>query len=77
MSKMGRPPKDPELLKRFAKNLKKYAKAKHLTQKAIAIQMNLKPQTVSRWFNAISLPTEVNLIELLEILDVRREQIFE
>ena len=77
MAKMGRPPKDPELAKRFAKNLKKYAKAKNLTQIAIAVATGQKPQTVSRWFLGISMPTEANLIQLLEVLGVSREQMFE
>ena len=73
----GRPPKDPELAKRFVKNLKKYAKAKHLTQKAIAVALGETPQRVSNWFVGVSMPPEELLIELLEVLGVTREQIFE
>ena len=76
MARMGRPPKDPELAKSFVKNLKKYAKAKNLTQQAIAIATGQKPQTVSRWFLGISMPTEENLIQLLDVLGVTREQMF-
>lgn len=76
MARLGRPPKDPQVAKRFVKNLKKYAKAKHLTQKAIALQMGLKPQAVSRWFLGIVMPTEANLIKLIEVLGVTREQMF-
>ena len=77
MARLGRPPKDPELAKRFVKNLKKYAKAKHLTQKAIAVVLGVPPQRVSNWFVGVSMPPEELLIQLIEVLGVSREQMFE
>jgi len=75
MARMGRPPKDPKLLKRFSKNLARISKSKYLTQKAIALQMGLKPQVVSEWFRGISMPTETNLIQLIDVLDTTREEL--
>ena len=76
MAKRGRPPKDPQLAKRFQKNLKKYAKAKHLTQKAIALALDESQQRVSNWFLGVSMPPEEVLNQLLEVLGVTREQMF-
>ena len=75
MARMGRPPKDPNLVKRFSENLARIAKSKFMTQQAIAIEMGLKPQVVSRWFRAISMPTEANLIRLIDILGTTREEL--
>ena len=75
MANMGRPPKDIDLAKRFSRNLARISKSKFLTQKAIAIQMGLKPQAVSNWFRGISMPTEANLIQLIEVLSTTREEL--
>ena len=77
MARLGRPPKDPEVADRFKNNLKKYAKAKHMTQKAIALALGETPQRVSNWFVGVSMPPEEVLNQLLEVLGVTREQMFE
>ena len=71
----GRPPKDTDLAQRFSKNLARISKSKFLTQQAIAIEMKIKPQVVSRWFLGVSMPTETNLIQLIKVLGTTREEL--
>ena len=75
MARMGRPPKDPDLVKRFSENLARIAKSTFMTQQAIALQMGLKPQVVSRWFRGISMPTETNLSQLIDVLGTTRKEL--
>ena len=75
MAIKGRPPKDPDKVKRFSENLARISESKALTQKAIVIQTGLKQQTVSKWFLGLAIPTEANLIQLIEVLGTTREEL--
>ena len=75
MANIGRPPKDTDLAKRFPQNLARISKSKFMTQKTIAIKMGLKPQVISNWFRGINVPTEANLIQLIEVLGTTREEL--
>lgn len=59
----------------LAKNLKKYRIAKSSTQQALAEQLSVSPQSVSKWECGQSVPELDKLCALAEILDVSLEML--
>lgn len=59
----------------LAKNLKKYRIAKSITQQALAEQLSVSPQSVSKWECGQSVPELDKLCALAEILDVSLEML--
>ena len=54
----------------FRNNVKKFRKAKHLSQEDFALRLNVVRQTVSKWENGSSLPDIQMLLEIAQVLDV-------
>lgn len=59
----------------LAKNLKKYRIAKNITQQALAEQLMVSPQSVSKWECGQSVPELDKLCALAELLDVSLEML--
>ena len=59
----------------LAKNLKKYRTAKNITQQALAEQLSVSPQSVSKWECGQSVPELDKLCLLAEILEVSIEML--
>ncbi len=59
---------DRELKKTLSENLMKQLKANGLSQKQLAEDLDLCPQTVNSWVHGISYPNEKNLSRLLSYL---------
>lgn len=75
MAKMGRPPKDLEMIKRFSENFERIRKAKHITQKMVADYAKVQPQAVSYWSRGLSMPSGKTLGLAAEFLGVSREEL--
>ena len=75
MAKMGRPPKDLEMMKRFSKNFERIRKSKYITQKMISDALEINQQTVSKWSRSLSMPTGNNLTKVADYLGVSREEL--
>lgn len=54
----------------LSENIKKIRKSKGLTQKDLAIQLNVVRQTVSKWEQGLSVPDSEMLISLSKVLDI-------
>ena len=54
----------------FQYNVKKYRKAKHLSQEAFAMELSVVRQTVSKWEKGSSLPDVQTLLKIAEVLEV-------
>ena len=54
----------------FQYNVKKYRKAKHLSQEAFAMELCVVRQTVSKWEQGTSLPDVQTLLKIAEVLEV-------
>ena len=54
----------------FQHNVKKYRKAKKLSQEDFAIKLCVVRQTVSKWEKGFSLPDVQMLLKIAEVLDV-------
>ena len=54
----------------FQHNVKKYRKAKNLSQEDFAIKLCVVRQTVSKWEKGLSLPDVQMLLKIAEVLDV-------
>ena len=54
----------------FQDNIKKYRKAKHISQEDFAMQLSVVRQTVSKWEKGSSLPDVQMLLKIAEILEV-------
>ena len=59
----------------LAKNMKKYRMAKNITQQALAEQLGVSPQSVSKWECAQAVPEIAKLCAAAEILDVELEML--
>ena len=59
---------DRELKKTLSENLRKQLEANGLTQKQLAEDLEIRPQTVNSWVLGISYPNEKNLGRLLSYL---------
>ena len=68
MTKIGRPRKNPEIIRRFCKNLNVHLEKPHITQQAIADALEINPQSVSYWSRGGGMPTQRNLVKLAEFL---------
>ena len=53
----------------LSENIKKIRKSKGLTQKDLALQLNVVRQTVSKWEQGLSVPDSEMLISLSEVLE--------
>ena len=51
-------------------NIKKYRKAKGLSQEELAERLNVVRQTVSKWENGLSVPDSQSLIRIGCVLDI-------
>ena len=54
----------------FQDNIKKYRKAKHISQEDFAVKLSVVRQTVSKWEKGSSLPDVQMLLKIAEILEV-------
>ena len=54
----------------FQDNVKKYRKAKHLSQEDFAMKLNVVRQTVSKWEKGFSLPDVQMLLQIAQVLEV-------
>ena len=54
----------------FSENLKKYRKAKRLSQEDFALKLNVVRQTVSKWEKDLSMPDVQMLLNIAEVLEV-------
>ena len=54
----------------FQYNVKKYRKAKHLSQEDFAMKLHVVRQTVSKWEKGTSLPDVQMLLKIAEVLEV-------
>lgn len=54
----------------LSENIKKIRKSKGLTQKDLALQLNVVRQTVSKWEQGLSVPDSEMLISLSKVLDI-------
>ena len=54
----------------LSENIKKIRKSKGLTQKDLALQLNVVRQTVSKWEQGLSVPDSEMLISLSKVFDV-------
>lgn len=52
-------------------NIKRLRKAKGLSQKELAVKLNVVRQTVSKWEQGLSVPDSDMLIKLAEVLDTK------
>lgn len=51
-------------------NIKKYRKAKGMSQEEVAVRLNVVRQTVSKWENGLSVPDAEMLINMAELFNV-------
>lgn len=51
----------------IGENIKKLRKAKRMTQKEVANQLNVTPQTISKWERNISYPDLDMLVKLSQL----------
>ena len=51
-------------------NIKKYRKAKGLSQEELAVRLHVVRQTISKWEKGLSVPDADVLIRMAEVLDV-------
>lgn len=51
-------------------NIRKYRKAKGLSQEEMAVRLNVVRQTVSKWENGLSVPDAEVLINMADLLDI-------
>lgn len=54
----------------FSENVKKYRKAKNLSQEELALKLCVVRQTVSKWEKGLSVPDIEILMKLAEILNI-------
>ena len=54
----------------FSENLKKFRKAKRLSQEDFALKLNVVRQTVSKWEKDLSMPDVQMLLKIAEVLEV-------
>ena len=54
----------------FSENVKKYRKAKNLSQEDLALRLSVVRQTVSKWEQGLSVPDIEILMKIAEVLDV-------
>ena len=59
---------DRKLKKTLSENLKKQLEANGLTQKQLAEELEIRPQTVNSWVLGVSYPNEKNMSRLLTYL---------
>lgn len=57
------------------KNIKRFRKAKGISQEEMAVELNVVRQTVSKWENGLSVPDADVLIQIAELLDVSVSQL--
>lgn len=57
------------------KNIKRFRKAKGISQEEMAVKLNVVRQTVSKWENGLSVPDADVLIQIAELLDVSVSQL--
>ena len=56
-------------------NIKRFRKAKGLSQEEMAVKLNVVRQTVSKWENGLSVPDADVLLDIAQLLDVSVEQL--
>ena len=61
----------------FQDNVKKYRKAKHLSQEDFAMKLCVVRQTVSKWEKGSSLPDVEMLLKIAEVLEVTVNDLLE
>lgn len=61
----------------LAFNIKKYRKAKGLTQSALARTLFVSPQAVSKWESGLSAPDIENLCKISNVLQVSTDALLE
>lgn len=54
----------------LSQNIKKYRKAKGMSQEELAVRLHVVRQTVSKWENGLSVPDAQVLIQLSQLLEV-------
>ena len=54
----------------IGENIKKLRKAKRMTQKEVANQLNVTPQTISKWERNISYPDLDMLVKLSQLFHI-------
>lgn len=59
----------------FAKQLKTYRQARQLSQEALAKQLLISRQSISKWENGDATPDMENLVKLSEILKVSLDEL--
>ncbi len=59
----------------FAERLRERRGAVGITQASVARQLNVTPQTVSKWERGVSVPDIDNLIELAKLLNVSVDEL--
>lgn len=64
-------------MKVFADNLKLKLKENKISQKKLAVELNLKQQSVSRWINNSSEPGMEDLIKICTILNTSPNELLE
>lgn len=57
------------------KNIKRFRKAKGISQEEMAVELNVVRQTVSKWENGLSVPDADVLIQIAQLLDVSVSQL--
>lgn len=57
-------------VKRLASNIRFYRKQKMITQRDLAQELNISPQSVSKWERGSAVPDVENLCRISELLDV-------
>lgn len=66
-----------ELAKRLGRNIMQWRKALGLTQDQVALQMEVEPETISRFERGVTLPSLPTLARLTEVLGATMAQLLE
>ena len=61
----------------ICETIKRYRKAKGMSQEELAVKLNVVRQTVSKWENGLSVPDADILIRMAQLLDVSVSQLLE
>lgn len=59
----------------FAKQLKTYRQARQLSQEALAKQLSISRQSISKWENNEATPDLDNLVKLADVLEVSLDEL--
>lgn len=61
----------------ISENIKRFRKAKGLTQEEMAVRLNVVRQTVSKWEKGLSVPDAEVLIQISQLLEVSVDQLLD